>query len=171
MILENMWIQILQDALFSAIAAIGFASISRPPARIYPYCGLIAALGHSIRFFLMNPDFGMHLHIIAATFIASLSIGILAVLFSPKAKAPAETCLFPALLPMIPGIYAYKTFGALAMCLFREGEEIFNHYFYLFAFNGFMTFCILLSMVVGATIPVFLLKKISFRATRNDKYI
>lgn len=166
-----MWIQILQDALFSAIAAIGFASISRPPERIYPYCGLIAALGHSIRFFLMNQDFGLHLHIIAATFIASLSIGILAVLFSPHAKAPAETCLFPALLPMIPGIYAYKTFGAIAMCLLKDGEEIFNHYFYLFAFNGFMTLFILLTMVVGATIPVFMLKKITFRATRANKFM
>ena len=42
--------KIFQDALFAAIAAIGFAAISRPPRRAYVYCALIAAVGHSLRF-------------------------------------------------------------------------------------------------------------------------
>ena len=33
-----------------------------------------------------------------------------------RLKKP-ETFLFPSLLPMIPGIYAYKAFGGLAMCI------------------------------------------------------
>jgi uncharacterized membrane protein YjjB (DUF3815 family) len=33
--------KIFQDALFAAIAAIGFAAISRPPRRAYVYCALI----------------------------------------------------------------------------------------------------------------------------------
>ncbi|MDE6366976.1 MAG: threonine/serine exporter family protein, partial [Muribaculaceae bacterium] len=45
-----MILQIFQDALFSAIAAIGFAAISNPPRRAYPLCALIAAAGHSIRY-------------------------------------------------------------------------------------------------------------------------
>ncbi len=166
-----MLFQILQDAVFAAIAAIGFAAISKPPKRVYPFCALIAACGHSIRYFLMNSDFGLHLNIIVATLLASFSVGILAVVLSPKAKTPAEACLFPALLPMIPGIYAYKTFGALGMCIISDTEKLFSHYFYLFAFNGITMVCILTSMVVGATIPIFLLKKISFRATREDKFL
>ncbi|WP_301707862.1 threonine/serine exporter family protein, partial [uncultured Duncaniella sp.] len=46
--------KIFQDALFAAIAAIGFAAISRPPRRAYVYCALIAAVGHSLRFVLMD---------------------------------------------------------------------------------------------------------------------
>ncbi|MDE6217395.1 MAG: threonine/serine exporter family protein, partial [Muribaculaceae bacterium] len=87
---------------------------------------------------------------------------------SSVAKMPAETCLFPSLLPMIPGIYAYKTFGGLVMCIWTEGEERFSHYFYLFASNGITCLFILLGMVAGATIPIFLLKKISFQATRRQ---
>lgn len=106
-------------------------------------------------------------HIVISSFCASLLIGLLAVLFSPHAKIPAETSLYPALLPMIPGIYAYKTFGALVMCMYYGGETEFLHYFYLFANNGLTTFFILFAMVVGATIPMFMLPKISFQATRQ----
>lgn len=156
--------QILQDALFSAIAAIGFAAISRPPRRAYPYCAIIAALGHSLRYVLMNTSLDMH--IIPATFLAAFVIGILAVLVSPMSKIPAETYLFPSLLPMIPGIYAYKTFAGLGMCLFSSGEAEFFHSLYIFGYNGITCGCILLCMVIGAVSPIFMLKKISFQATR-----
>ena len=158
-----MFSQFLQDALFAAIAAIGFASISNPPKRAYLYCAIIAAIGHSSRFLLMSPQL-LDLHIVLSSTIAAFIVGILAVLFSPIAKTPAETCLFPSLLPMIPGMYA--GFRSLAMCLYNNGEDRFSHYFYLFANNGLTCLFILLGMVIGATIPIFMFKKISFQATR-----
>ena len=90
-----MILQILQDALFAAIAAIGFAAISHPPKRAYLYCAFIAAAGHSLRYILMEESM-LGVHIVFATTIAAFVIGILAVLLSPVAKTPAETCLFPA---------------------------------------------------------------------------
>lgn len=159
-------IEFLQDALFAAIAAVGFAAISNPPRKAYIFCALIAAVGHSARFLMMSDTF-LGLHIVVATTLAALIVGILAVLLSPVVGAPAETCLFPSLLPMIPGIYAYKTFGGLVMCLYRGNEGNFDHYFYLFASNGLTCLFILLGMVVGATIPIFMMKNISFRATRR----
>lgn len=159
-----MVIEFIQDALFAAMAAIGFSAISNPPRRAYLYCAVIAAAGHALRFCLMHT---LGWHIVVASFCASLLVGLLAVLLSPHAKIPAETSLYPALLPMIPGIYAYKTFAALVMCTYYGGEEEFLHYFYLFANNGLTTFFILLAMVIGATIPMFMFPKISFQATRQ----
>lgn len=157
--------QIILDALFSAIAAIGFSAISRLPRRAYLYCAVIAALGHSLRFLLMSPD-GTGMHIFLATLIASCFIGLLAVFLSPLARTPAEACFFPSLLPMIPGIYAYKTFGGLALCILSNSQEAYNFYYYQFSHNGFICIAILTGMVVGATLPVFMFKKISFQATR-----
>ena len=120
--------EFLQDGFFAAIAAVGFAAISNPPKRAYLYCALIAAIGHSSRFLMMHQSvFG--LHIVIASTIAALLVGTLAVLLSPVAKTPAETCLFPSLLPMIPGIYAYKTFGGLVMCIYQGGEGAFQPLF------------------------------------------
>lgn len=157
--------ELLQDALFSGVAAIGFAAISRPPRQAYIWCALIAAIGHSARFLLVSSL--LNVNIIVATTVAAFIIGIMAVMLSPATKVPAETYLYPSLLPMIPGIYAYKTFGGLVMCLCHGAEESFLHYFYLFAYNGVTCFFILLGMTVGATIPIFMFKRISFQATRR----
>ena len=164
-----MWNDILantsDDGIFAAIAAIGFSSISNTPRRAYLTCALIAAVGHAIRYVLTLPDLG-GLHIIPASTVASFAIGMFSVLFASRIKCPAEVCFFPALLPMIPGMYAYRTVEALLLCLYHTEEEVFSHYFYLFAFNGLTCAFIILGMVVGATIPVFLFKKLSFTATR-----
>ena len=74
---------ILQDGFFAAIAAIGFASISNPPRQAYKYCALIAALGHATRYVLTHNAYG-EMHLIGASFIASLVIGVLTVFLAPR---------------------------------------------------------------------------------------
>lgn len=160
-----MLLEILKDAALAAMAAIGFGAISRIPRRAYVWCGLITAVGHSLRYILMLPAFGP-LHILAATGVASLVIGTLAVFASPLAKTPAEAYLFPSLLPMVPGIYAYKSFGGAVMCILGNGQESFDRYFYQFAQNGAICLSILMAMVIGATLPIFIFKGTAFTATR-----
>lgn len=160
-----MLFEIVKDALLAAMAAIGFGSISRLPRRAYLWCALIAAIGHSSRFLLMSPDV-LGLHIVAATGLASFMIGTMAVFISPLAKTPAEAYLFPSLLPMIPGMYAYRSFGGLAMCLLGDTQQKFDIYFYRFAENGFICLAIILAMVVCAVLPIFVFKGRAFTATR-----
>ena len=165
MMLNDILMPVIEDGLFAAIAAIGFSSISNAPRRAYLTCGLIAAIGHAIRFILTLPAW-LGLHIILASALASFAIGVVAVLLAPRIKCPAEVCFFPALLPMIPGIYAYRTIEALLSCLYYTSEDAFAFYFHQLAYNGLTCTFIVLSMVVGATIPVFLFKRLSFTATR-----
>ncbi|MDE6300947.1 MAG: threonine/serine exporter family protein [Muribaculaceae bacterium] len=163
----SLTLQLLQDGFFAAVAAVGFAAISRPPRQAYIWCALIAAAGHSTRFLLQHQEIFPGLSgIVAATTLASLVVGILAVLCSPIARMPAETCLYPALLPMIPGMYAYRCFGALAVCVLHPAQATYDKYFYLFASNGMVCLFTLLGMVLAASVPIFLFKKISFTATR-----
>lgn len=160
--------QIFQDALFSAIAAIGFSAISNPPVRAYIYCALIAAAGHSLRFWMMDPESGCGIHIVPATLAASFMIGLLSVFLSPKAAMPAETCIFPSLLPMVPGIYAYKAFGGFVMGVISNDQADCGYYLYQSAYNGSVCLCILLCMAVGATLPIFMFEKVAFQATRHQ---
>lgn len=88
---------VLEDAFFGALAGIGFASISNPPHNAYPYCALISAVGHSVRYSLMNNAYHQQ-SLIVASFIASLAIGFLAVGLAKVAKCPPETFSFPSLL-------------------------------------------------------------------------
>lgn len=90
---NDIFINIFEDGLFAAMAAIGFSSISNTPRRAYLTCGLIAAVGHAIRYVLTLPEFG-GMHIIAASTVASFAVGMLAVLFASRIKCPAEVCFF-----------------------------------------------------------------------------
>ena len=112
---NDILINIIDDGLFAAIAAIGFSSIGNTPRRAYLTCGLIAAAGHAVRYVLTSPALG-GMHIIPSSVLASFAVGVLAVLFAGRIKCPAEVCFFPALLPMIPGMCAYRTIEALLLC-------------------------------------------------------
>ena len=155
---------LIQDGVLAAIAAIGFAAISHPPRSVYVCCSLTAAIGHACRYLLMNNSI-CTIHIIPASGLAAFLIGTLAVFIAPRIKCPAEACFSPALLPMVPGMYAYRSFKALLLCLFQQ-EDMYGHYLYLLVNNGLNAAFIVLAFVVGATLPVFLFKKISFQATR-----
>ena len=152
------------DGAFAAVA-IGFAIISNPPRKAILISAFLAAVGHGLRYFLMHAHL-FTMDIATASFFAAVSIGLLAIPFAKAIHCPAEVFSFPSLLPMIPGMYAYHTIEALLMCLYHSEEPVFNHYLYLLAYNGFTCTFIIIGMVVGATIPVFLLKKMSFQATR-----
>jgi uncharacterized membrane protein YjjB (DUF3815 family) len=160
-----MILEILQDGFFAAIAAIGFSSISQPPMKAYPVCALLAAVGHSIRFILMSDMVGMN--IVMACLFASLSIGFLAIPLAQYVHCPAATFSFPSLLPMIPGMYAYRTIQSLVDCLQNKEETLFMHDFYLLAYNGLITLSVITIMVIGVTVPIFIFKRLSFRVTKQ----
>ena len=63
-------------------------------------------------------------------------------------------------------MYAYRAVEGLFYCMGNASEAVSSHYMYMFASNGLTCVFIVLGMVLGANVPVFLLKKISFQATR-----
>ena len=142
------------DGLFACMAAIGFGSINNTPRSLLPWCGLIAAIGHATRFALMNSSF--HINIILAGFAGSICIGIISSFASRHYRCPYEVLAFPALLPMIPGMYAYGTIQALISYLqFNSAGTPSEHYLNIFAYNAIMTMLIILFMVVGALVGIF----------------
>ena len=155
----------LQDAFFAAIASVGFASISNPPHRIYPVCAGIAAVGHSLRYVLMNAT-GMHL--VLASLCAATVIGLLAVFLAPRTKAPAEAVSFPALLPMIPGMYAYRAVFSLIMFMQNiDSPALSGEYMAALQLNATVTVTVIFSLAVGATLPIFLFKERAYSMTRE----
>lgn len=156
-----MLLTLLQDGFFASIAAIGFGSISNVPRCIFAGCGLVAAIGHITRYVLMNV---CDVHIIWASLVAGFVIGVFAVLFRHVWKCPCESLAFPALLPMIPGMYAYRSVQSLILCFKLPGEDLFNHYAMIFFYNFSVCCLAILLMVFGVTFVIHLHKKKSFKA-------
>lgn len=155
---------LLQDGFFAAIAAIGFGSISNVPKRIFPGCAIVAAIGHVTRFILMN-IYGFH--IIWASLAAGFSIGIFAVLSRRVWQCPCEALAFPSLLPMIPGMYAYRSVQSLILCFKNPDTGLFEHYAHIFIYNFMVCFLAILLMVFGVTFVLYIQKKRSFEIKWN----
>lgn len=145
-------LSVLQDGFFASLAAIGFGSINNPPRRLLPYCGAIAAVGHAVRYMLMQGPLSMH--IVLAGFAGSLAIGVLSGVVARRKHCPSEIFSFPALLPMIPGMYAYGIVQALINYLkLHAGQADASHYLDQLVYNCSMTMLIILMMVVGVLLP------------------
>lgn len=147
----NLISSVLFDGVFAAIAAIGFAVISNPPRKAILISALLAAVGHALRFYLLNHTaFGL----IPSTLCASFTIGLFSIYFARLIHCPAEVFSFPSLLPMIPGMYAYKTILALIRFMRTEDEEILPNLIVEIFRNGLTTFFVLAVFGYRGTIAV-----------------
>lgn len=154
---------ILQDIVFSAIAAAGFAVISNPPRRAVAVSALLSAIGHSFRYYLLHVCM---LDITTATFLAALLIGFLSLFFASKLHYPSEVFTFPSLLPMIPGMFAYKMFLSLTKFI-RSSDTVLHQQLIEEVFkNGLLAAFIMLALVGGVSLPVLIFHKQSFMMTR-----
>ncbi|WP_321480157.1 threonine/serine exporter family protein [uncultured Bacteroides sp.] len=156
---------IIYDGFFAAIAALGFAIISNPPRKALAISAFLSAVGHGLRYYLMHSDF-FHLDIATASFFAATSIGLLSIPFAKHIHCPAEVFSFPALLPMIPGMFAYKSILFLTKFMQSKNQTDSFQYIEQFFRNGITSIFVLFALVVGVAIPIFLFHKQSFSSTR-----
>ena len=82
---------------------------------------------------------------VTASSIAGLSIGLLAIPAAMKIHYPAEGFAFPALLPMVPGMFAYKAIRDL-IGIVRTPDTT-NDYVNMFFHNATLTILVMMGMV------------------------
>ena len=143
---------ILLDGLFAAVAAIGFGAISDPPMRAFPRIALLAAAGHALRFCLMNCA---GVDIASASLCAAMLIGFGSLWLGRGIRCPMTVLYIPALLPMVPGIYAYKSVFSLIM--------------FLQSLNDPGQLSVIALLAAGATLPIFVFNRRAFSLTRRRK--
>lgn len=155
---------ILEKGLFAAIAALGFAAVGNPSKAAFRYVPLIAFFGNAVRFTLMTYA---GLNIAIATFFASVVAGFIAVGFAYHSRYPIEVFAFPALLPMIPGQFAYRSL--LGMIRFMEAKQDLaqEQYLPVIISNAITALLTMFALGVGVAIPLFMCYKASFRMTRG----
>lgn len=160
-------LDILLDGAFAAIAAIGFGAISDPPMRAFPRIALLAAAGHALRFCLMSCA---ALDIATASLFASFTIGMGSLWLGRGIRCPMTTLYIPALLPMVPGIYAYKTVFSLIMFLQSLNDpEQGVAYMQAFFLNATVSLSVIILLAAGATLPIFIFSRRASSLTRHRR--
>ena len=149
-------IDIFVDGLVAAVAAMGFAVVSNPSVRVLLTAGCLAALGHALRFFLLHQQL---LGITPASFVAALTIGVISIIVAHRTRIAAEFYSFLALLPMIPGMYAYDAILSL-MRFMSEDPAAAGIYLTMFFKSALTVLFVVIAMAIGVTAPLFLQRRL-----------
>ncbi|APB79423.1 TPA: threonine/serine exporter family protein [Pasteurella multocida] len=102
-------LNLLDDMFFAAIPAVGFALVFNVPPKALKYCAGLGALGHGLRTLLVHYE----LPLVFATFCGATLIGFIGVHLSHRYLAHPKVFTVAAIIPMIPGVYAYKAMIAV----------------------------------------------------------
>ena len=150
---------------FAAVAGIGFGAISDPPLRAFKMIAILAALGHACRFCLMTY---LGVDIATASLFAGLVIGFGSLWLGKRVYCPMTVLYIPALLPMIPGKFAYNMVFSLIMCLQNMNDpEQLDKFMGMFFSNSLIASTVIFMLAVGATFPMFLFPHRAFSLTRH----
>ena len=155
----------IADGLFAAVAGTGFAIISNPPRKALFITACLSCIGHGVRYFFMHHPQFMCDQVVASS-LAGLVVGLLAVPAAMKIHYPAEGFAFPALLAMVPGMFAYK--AVRDMIDIVQMPDVANEYITRFFHNSALTVMVMFGMVACCVIPIFLFRKETFSVTRKE---
>jgi uncharacterized membrane protein YjjP (DUF1212 family) len=93
-----------EDALFSALAAVGYLLLFNVPVQV-AWAGVLCGLAsHTIRTLSLH----LGIDIISGTLIGALVVGFLAHRFARHFAAPAVAFAFPGVVAMVPGAFAFR---------------------------------------------------------------
>ncbi|MAZ66114.1 MAG: hypothetical protein CMF25_03300 [Kangiellaceae bacterium] len=145
---------LLQDFILAAVAAIGFGMLFNIPWRFVVFCGLIGGLGHGLRFWLhVNNGFSLEL----ATLVGATLIGFSSYFLGRRFRVPQLIFAIAAVIPMIPGTYAYQTMIGAAELVSEGGgtpEMLVNT-----SVTALKTAFIIAALAIGVAVPQLVLNR------------
>ena len=98
----------------------------------------------------------------------ALIIGFGSIWLGKKVRSPMIVLYIPALLPMIPGKFAYNMVFSQIMFLQNVNSPIERtKYMEMFFSNTMVTCTVVFLLAVGATLPMFLFPRRASSLTRN----
>lgn len=103
-------IPVPEDAIFAALAALGFVLLFSVPLRLAWAAAACGLASHTVRAALMQYA---GFDIVSGTLVGALLAGGLAQIFAARLEAPAATFAFPGVVAMVPGIYGFRTVAGI----------------------------------------------------------
>lgn len=152
----------LEMALWLAVAALGFAVLFNVPKRTLIAIALLSSLGGSCKLILMNFDF----HIVIATFFGALLIGVLSIPIAHNKHAPPLVFSIPAVIPMIPGAFAYKSMLGFIQLTGNINQTAYDLALNQTISNGIKAAFILLALTAGVSFPMLISRKESVKTMK-----
>ncbi len=145
----------LQDAFWSAIAALGFALLFNVPRRALPYCVLAGAVGHSTRLLLID---GFQANIVPATLAAATLVGFIAKYCARHLQIPSMIFAVCGAIPMVPGVFAFQTMLGILQIIWLP-VDVAADMLVIAAINAIKTGLLLGALAAGIVAPTLLFER------------
>ena len=148
------WLIILEKCIWFGFAALGFSVLFNVPSRTLLIVWLLGATGGLIK--LVTLEYG--LGPVMASFLGASAVGLLSIPAAHNKHAPPLVFSIAAVIPMVPGIFAYRMMlGVIGLT-----GEIGDSYGQVLAETvnaGVKTLFILLALAVGVGFPHIITRK------------
>jgi len=154
------WIFIvLYKSVWGGIAALGFAALFNVPMRSLFHIFLFGAIGIFIKVTMLH----YALNIVFASLAGAVAIGFLSIPAAHYKHTPPLIFYTPAVIPMIPGILAYRMILGFITLTGNPKSPVYYTTLLETVNYGMKVVFILISLSVGVVIPMLLLRKDSVK--------
>ncbi|MGY0218897.1 threonine/serine exporter family protein [Endozoicomonadaceae bacterium StTr2] len=149
--------ELILRMIYAMMVAGGFATIFGVALKRVPLAMLVAAVACLVRSIYIEHGGG----VIGASLFAACIAGIISLFICSRLLTPSVIYSLPAMIPMVPGTYAYSTM--LGLMELTRNPELNQELLYATLRNGLHTLFILLSLAIGVALPNLLLRGKSVR--------
>ncbi len=158
-------LEIFIKGFWAGIAAIGFAVLFNVPRRTLFPIWCIGAMGGLIKFTAMNFETG----IVFASFMGAVAVGIVAIQMAHLKDSPPLVFSIPSVIPMIPGVFAYKFMLGMIALINLENSDAYLQTLIETVNNGAKMMFVLIALGTGVAIPMLLTRKESVKKSEFNK--
>lgn len=148
------WFELIEKGFWGGCAAVGFAVLFNVPARALWAVFLLGLTGCVTKFLLTS----MEVHVVIAAFAGASLVGIFSIRAAHKKHAPPLIFAIPSVIPLVPGIFAYKTMLGI-ITLTQKVSENYNQVLAETINNGTKATFIVMALAVGVAIPNLITRK------------
>ncbi|WP_298444123.1 threonine/serine exporter family protein [uncultured Ferrimonas sp.] len=135
-----------KSAVLAAIPAVGFALLFNVPQKLLKHCAMLGAVGVSSRLLLMHNGLSFEL----GTLLAATLVGSIGIWLSPRVVAPPKAMTVASVIPMLPGVYAFKSMTALV----QLNQTDFSPELLAVLFDNFLTTMFVIGgLALGLALP------------------
>lgn len=154
------WWIILAKAFWCGWAATGFGILFNTPNRALISIWIGGFIAGFVKYTLFHT--GINTGIIFSTFSAAMAVGIASIPVSHWRHVPPLVFTIPSLIPLIPGVYAYRTMLGLIKLTGTIGPE-YSNVLSDTVRHGVLTLFVVMAIAMGVVTPMIILGKESVK--------
>lgn len=158
------WLSFFEKGIWFGFAALGFAILFNVPPRTLVIIWVLAAMGGLTKLFMVH----LGINIVLSSLGGASLIGMLSTQAAHNKHAPPLVFSIPAVIPMVPGVFAYKMMLGMIKLAGDSGvntSEVLTDTIS----NGLKAMFILMSLAVGVAIPMLITRKSSVKHIKIGK--